>query len=131
MSGRIERGAVAPEGMALSVEARRAEARVNRARPAGRPRAEPTVARHVIMPRSSSARRPRSRKTRLTPKASPETASPATQSFLETTLGPLRLKNPLLAASGCFGYGEEAAAFVDPGVYGGIIGKSISVLPRR
>jgi len=67
----------------------------------------------------------------LTPKASPETTSAAAQGYLATTLGPLSLKNPLLAASGCFGYGEEAAAFVDPGAYGAIIGKSISVLPRR
>jgi dihydroorotate dehydrogenase (NAD+) catalytic subunit len=46
-------------------------------------------------------------------------------------IGPLALKNPLLAASGTFGYGEEMESFLDPGVYGGIIGKSISLRPRR
>jgi dihydroorotate dehydrogenase (NAD+) catalytic subunit len=50
---------------------------------------------------------------------------------LEVTLGPLRLKNPLLSASGTFGYGEEMEGFLDPGVYGGIVGKSISREPRR
>lgn len=50
--------------------------------------------------------------------------------MLQVDLGGLRLKNPLLSASGCFGYGEEIEAFIDPGVYGGIIGKSISLEPR-
>ena len=50
---------------------------------------------------------------------------------LQTSLGPLELKNPLLSASGTFGYGEEIATFVDPSAYGGIVGKSISVEPRR
>ncbi len=62
-----------------------------------------------------------------------EVHSPPTerQSPLATRLGPLRLRNPLLSASGCFGYGEEMGAFVDPGVYGAIVGKSISRLPRN
>jgi dihydroorotate dehydrogenase (NAD+) catalytic subunit len=47
------------------------------------------------------------------------------------SLGSLVLKNPLLTASGCFGYGEEMESFFDPGAYGAIVGKSISVLPRR
>jgi dihydroorotate dehydrogenase (NAD+) catalytic subunit len=46
-------------------------------------------------------------------------------------LGPLVLKNPLLSASGTFGYGEEMEGFLDPGLYGGIVGKSISREPRR
>lgn len=50
---------------------------------------------------------------------------------LETRLGPLRLRNPLLSASGTFGYGEEMERHVDPSLYGGIIGKSISVQPRQ
>lgn len=49
---------------------------------------------------------------------------------LEVNLGSLILKNPILSASGCFGYGEEIEAFVDPGLYGGIVGKSISLIPR-
>ena len=50
---------------------------------------------------------------------------------LEVRIGPLTLRNPLLSASGTFGYGEEIEGFVDPGVYGGIIGKSISLEPRQ
>jgi dihydroorotate dehydrogenase (NAD+) catalytic subunit len=50
---------------------------------------------------------------------------------LAVNLGPLLLKNPVLSASGCFGYGEEVEAFVDPGLYGGIVGKSISLKPRK
>jgi dihydroorotate dehydrogenase (NAD+) catalytic subunit len=36
-----------------------------------------------------------------------------------------------MAASGTFGYGEEMEGFLDPGVYGAIVGKSISLAPRR
>jgi dihydroorotate dehydrogenase (NAD+) catalytic subunit len=50
---------------------------------------------------------------------------------LEVRLGSLVLKNPLLSASGTFGYGEEMEGFLDPGVYGAIIGKSISREPRK
>ena len=42
----------------------------------------------------------------------------------------LKPKNPIFSASGTFGYGEEMESFLDPGVYGGIIGKSISQKPR-
>jgi dihydroorotate dehydrogenase (NAD+) catalytic subunit len=49
---------------------------------------------------------------------------------LRSRIGTLALKNPLFSASGTFGYGEEIESFVDPSVYGGIIGKSISVEPR-
>ena len=43
----------------------------------------------------------------------------------------MSLKNPLLTASGTFGYGAEMESFLDPSVYGGIVGKSISWLPRQ
>ncbi|MGH7752080.1 MAG: dihydroorotate dehydrogenase [Gemmatimonadales bacterium] len=49
---------------------------------------------------------------------------------LEVQIGPLRARNPLFSASGTFGYGEEMESFLDPGLYGGVIGKSISALPR-
>lgn len=49
---------------------------------------------------------------------------------LAVQLGTLQARNPIFSASGTFGYGEEMEAFVDPGVYGGIIGKSISLEPR-
>lgn len=50
---------------------------------------------------------------------------------LKIRLGPLELKNPLMAASGTFGYGEEMEPFVDPGAYGAVIAKSISLRPRE
>ena len=50
---------------------------------------------------------------------------------LHVRVGPLLLKNPLVSASGTFGYGEEMEGFLDPGVYGAIIGKSISLEPRK
>lgn len=49
---------------------------------------------------------------------------------LSVNLGALRPRNPVFSASGTFGYGEEMESFVDPGLYGGIIGKSISLEPR-
>lgn len=50
---------------------------------------------------------------------------------LKTRIGSLELKNPILSASGTFGYGLEVESFVDPSVYGGIVGKSISLEPRK
>ena len=50
---------------------------------------------------------------------------------LQVQLGPLTLANPLMAASGTFGYGEEMEGFLDPGTYGAIVGKSISRAPRQ
>jgi dihydroorotate dehydrogenase (NAD+) catalytic subunit len=41
----------------------------------------------------------------------------------------IRLKNPVLTASGTFGYGEEFAEFVDLNKLGGIIVKGISLKP--
>ena len=40
------------------------------------------------------------------------------------------LKNPILTASGCFGYGEEGDEFFDLSSLGGIVTKSITPLPR-
>jgi dihydroorotate dehydrogenase (NAD+) catalytic subunit len=42
----------------------------------------------------------------------------------------LRLKNPILAASGTFGYGDEIADLVEIEQFGGIITKSLSWQPR-
>ncbi len=51
---------------------------------------------------------------------------------LETDLGRgLRLQNPVLAASGTFGYGVEAARFFDVSALGAIIGKTITKEPRE
>ncbi len=42
----------------------------------------------------------------------------------------LQLKNPLLTASGTFGYGDEVSDFIDTDLYGGIVSKSLSLNPR-
>jgi dihydroorotate dehydrogenase (NAD+) catalytic subunit len=49
---------------------------------------------------------------------------------LETPFGPLRLRTPVLAASGCFAYGQQFAAFMDVGALGGVSTKGISPEPR-
>lgn len=40
------------------------------------------------------------------------------------------LRDPLLLASGCCGYGEEYAEIVDPCTFGGVITKAVSLEPR-
>ncbi len=50
---------------------------------------------------------------------------------LAVTLGPLRLKNPVLAASGTFGYGREYAPVVELERLGGIVVKGLSLEPRE
>lgn len=45
-------------------------------------------------------------------------------------LGPLTLKNPVLVASGTFGYGEEFAPFLDLNRLGGLVTKTITLEPR-
>jgi dihydroorotate dehydrogenase (NAD+) catalytic subunit len=50
---------------------------------------------------------------------------------LTATLGPLTLKNPVLTASGTFGFGEEYAAYFDLGRLGGITVKGTTLLPRH
>jgi len=49
---------------------------------------------------------------------------------LEVNIAGIKLANPILTASGCFGYGEEAADFFDLDKLGGIVAKSITPLPR-
>ncbi|HEX5109480.1 MAG TPA: dihydroorotate dehydrogenase [Vicinamibacterales bacterium] len=50
---------------------------------------------------------------------------------LSVTLGALRLKNPLMAASGCFGYGVEYASAVDLATLGGVVSKGLFLAPRE
>lgn len=50
---------------------------------------------------------------------------------LTTTCGPVALRTPILAASGCFAYGQQFAAFTDLRALGGISTKGISPLPRH
>lgn len=49
---------------------------------------------------------------------------------LHVQLNRLTLRNPILVASGTFGYGKEMAPFVDFSQIGGIIPKTITPLPR-
>ena len=49
---------------------------------------------------------------------------------LSVELGPLRLKNPVVTASGTFGYGLEFLPFYDIGALGGIATKGLSPRPR-
>jgi len=49
---------------------------------------------------------------------------------LEVRLGRLRLPNPILVASGTFGYAREMAGLVDLAQLGGIVPKTITKLPR-
>ncbi|MEC4685848.1 MAG: dihydroorotate dehydrogenase [Nitrospirota bacterium] len=50
---------------------------------------------------------------------------------LSVNIGKLGLKNPVMTASGTFGYGEEYAEFVDLGSLGAIVVKGLSLLPRE
>ncbi len=50
---------------------------------------------------------------------------------LEVNLGPLRLKNPVLAASGTFGFGEEYASFFELEKLGAVVVKGLTLRPRQ
>ena len=50
---------------------------------------------------------------------------------LSVRLGPLRLKNPLIAASGCFGYGVEYSDIVDLASLGGVCVKGLFLTERE
>jgi dihydroorotate dehydrogenase (NAD+) catalytic subunit len=49
---------------------------------------------------------------------------------LAVSVGSLELKNPILTASGCFGYGLEYDDFFDVAELGGICTKGLSLAPR-
>lgn len=50
---------------------------------------------------------------------------------IPVSLGPIELTNPVLVASGTFGSGREGSAFVDLSHLGGIIVKSMTVVPWK
>jgi dihydroorotate dehydrogenase (NAD+) catalytic subunit len=50
---------------------------------------------------------------------------------LSVNIGKLKLKNPVMTASGTFGYGEEYAEFVDLNLLGAIVVKGISLRPME
>lgn len=54
----------------------------------------------------------------------------SSQPDLSVELGKLKLKNPVMAASGTFGYGQEFDALVDLHQIGAIIVKGLSLRPR-
>ena len=60
----------------------------------------------------------------------PPSGSAAPPDF-SVTLGRLRLPNPILVASGTFGYGREMAGLVDLARLGGIVPKTITPQPRQ
>lgn len=62
----------------------------------------------------------------------PETAGPKTAEApdLSVAIGPLRLSNPVLLASGTCGYGAELNDLLDLKALGGIVVKGISLHPR-
>jgi len=50
---------------------------------------------------------------------------------LSVNIGKLKLKNPVMTASGTFGYGEEYSEFVDLNKLGAIVAKGISLKPME
>ncbi len=49
---------------------------------------------------------------------------------LETTVAGVKFKNPVIAASGTFGFGREYNKFYDVGLLGGICSKGLTLKPR-
>jgi len=49
---------------------------------------------------------------------------------LRVRIGPARLANPVLTASGTYGYGEEYAHVQDPSRLGAVITKTVTLEPR-
>ncbi len=49
---------------------------------------------------------------------------------LAVAIGSLKIKNPVMTASGTFGYGEEYAGYVDLNKLGAIVVKGLSLKPR-
>ena len=58
---------------------------------------------------------------------SPKTDNPS----LQVNLGSLKLKNPVIAASGTFGYGEEYSGIIPLEALGGIVTKGLCLEPRQ
>ena len=50
---------------------------------------------------------------------------------LSVQLGPLRIKSPLMSASGCFGYGVEYAEVVDLSTLGAVVVKGLFLAERE
>lgn len=50
---------------------------------------------------------------------------------LSVQIASLKLKNPVITASGTFGYGEEYSEFLDLNLLGAIVVKGLSITPRK
>ena len=50
---------------------------------------------------------------------------------MSVRLGPLELENPVITASGTFGYGLEFLPFLELNRLGGLVTKGLSPRPRR
>ena len=50
---------------------------------------------------------------------------------ISVNIGGLVLKNPVMTASGTFGYGEEYAEFLDLGRLGAVVVKGLSLIPKE
>lgn len=50
---------------------------------------------------------------------------------LSVTIGKLKLKNPVMTASGTFGYGEEYSEFIDLNRLGAVVVKGLSLRPKE
>jgi len=50
---------------------------------------------------------------------------------LSVNIGPLKLQNPIMPASGTFGWGEEMEPYVDMSKLGAVLPKSITLEPRE
>ena len=50
---------------------------------------------------------------------------------LSVEIGKLKLKNPVMTASGTFGYGEEYSEFMDLNRLGAVVVKGLSLLPKE
>jgi dihydroorotate dehydrogenase (NAD+) catalytic subunit len=56
--------------------------------------------------------------------------APGTYPSLAVTIGKLHLANPVMTASGCFGWGESYEQFFDLNRLGALVGKAITRQPR-
>jgi dihydroorotate dehydrogenase (NAD+) catalytic subunit len=50
--------------------------------------------------------------------------------LLGVSFAGITLKNPILTAAGTFGYGREFADFIDLSLLGGLITKTVTLVPR-
>ncbi|MBI5675468.1 MAG: dihydroorotate dehydrogenase [Nitrospirae bacterium] len=50
---------------------------------------------------------------------------------ISVEIGKIKLKNPVMTASGTFGYGEEYAGFIDINELGALVVKGLSLLPKE